>query len=454
MPKCCFAMPPGQLSRRERSEEKDVELTKLVAATSGGNPCGHPCSTVDAGGDEDEIINLASDPLEDAALLLSSTVAGGDDYDPTDASNVNKKQATLRYARRLLYLSHFFAQFSEISWQFCLTIFLAALTNYKSLILVATYGLTTGTAVTLLGSTTGSLVDRTNRLVAARGFIFTENICVILATFCCFLLLSQPEIDEKEETNKGVSSALFNTSSVILIIGIHVLGAAARVLDEGFLVSMERDWVVIMSQFEKDRGNKNATDAAASNIPTGKETNRSDIPHSAESTSRAWLSQTNVAMKQIDLSCKMAAPAISGFLIALVDNRSSSLDIDLGEGGEDQNLNSGNTNGSQFRYAALAVGAINVASLLVEYYCTTTIYHCIPPLAHLSNNREEHDSYHDNSGDSNVSDDKAEETKVSSLSILNEEISSKREWMSLLPFGAQVYLKQKTALAGIGLAML
>lgn len=436
-------------------KEKNVELTKLVAAST-DSPSNS--NTDDAGGAKDEILRpLGEDPLENAALLSSSIAAGGNDDDPTYPSSEKQRQAILRYARRLLYVSHFFAQFSEISWQFCLTIFLAALTNYKSLILVATYGLTTGIAVTLLGSTTGSLVDRTNRLVAARGFIFTENICVILATLCCFLLLSQKhsEIGGKEETNEGVSSALADTSSIILIIGIHILGAAARVLDEGFLVAMERDWVVVMSQFEKDRSNRNATKTVSSNNnTTGEETHQNDILHSVESTSRAWLSQTNVAMKQIDLSCKMVAPAISGFLIAIVDNRSSSSDLASDEGGDGQDLHNGNTNGSQFRYAALAVGAINVASLLVEYYCTTTIYHCIPDLAHISNNKEEHDSHNDNSSDCITSDDKSEETKVSALCMLNEEISSKCGWMSLLPYGARVYLQQKTALAGIGLAML
>ena len=409
-------MPSKSMSLHEKEEKNNVELTELVA----------------------------SDPLEDAALLSSSvtTATAGDDPSPpppgrpsgrfqTDSLQ-EQRQATLLYARRLLYVSHLFAQFSEVSWQFCLTIFLAALFNYQSLFLVATYGLTTGTAVTLLGSTMGSLVDRTNRLVAARGFILTENICVILATLGCFQLLSQTTNDDhvsdstNEDKNDSSSRILSNGSSIMLIIGIHILGAAARVLDEGFLVSIERDWVVVMSQFVKgshdDSSTKNVVDDNLQQVH-----------------SRAWLSETNVAMKQIDLSCKLAAPAISGFLIAMVDNRSSSHPPETADTtSTSQEINSG----SQFRYAALAVGAINVLSLLVEYYCTTVIYHCIPDLAYLKRTGQDNDD-----GDG---DDESEEKESSALPITNANWG----WASILPYGPQVYLQQKTAFAGIGLAML
>ena len=51
-----------------------------------------------------------------------------------------KRENQLNYARKLLYFSHLFDQFSEGTWQFCLVLFLAAFSNYESLVLVSTYG--------------------------------------------------------------------------------------------------------------------------------------------------------------------------------------------------------------------------------------------------------------------------------------------------------------------------
>ena len=43
-------------------------------------------------------------------------------------------------ARRLLFASHLFAQFAEVTFQFCITLFLSATTNYSSFVLISTYG--------------------------------------------------------------------------------------------------------------------------------------------------------------------------------------------------------------------------------------------------------------------------------------------------------------------------
>ena len=55
--------------------------------------------------------------------------------------------AALTLARRILYASHFFNQFSEQTWQFCVVIILAAVADYHSLFLVASYGLASYAAV-------------------------------------------------------------------------------------------------------------------------------------------------------------------------------------------------------------------------------------------------------------------------------------------------------------------
>mmetsp|Transcript_9870 Transcript_9870/g.11077 ORF Transcript_9870/g.11077 Transcript_9870/m.11077 type:complete len:568 (-) Transcript_9870:133-1836(-) len=99
----------------------------------------------------------------------------------------------LAQARQLLYVSHFFNQFSEQTWQFCLALFLAAFTNNQSLILVTSYQLVSYLAVCCFGSSVGKYIDGStkSRLLVARQFIGLENVCVVSATILCYILLSR-----------------------------------------------------------------------------------------------------------------------------------------------------------------------------------------------------------------------------------------------------------------------
>ena len=74
----------------------------------------------------------------------------------------------IQRARRLIYASHFVSQFSECAWQFAVVLFLAAVSNYHSILLVSSYYLTTYIAVMLFGSSIGAFLDRSDRLRAAR----------------------------------------------------------------------------------------------------------------------------------------------------------------------------------------------------------------------------------------------------------------------------------------------
>ncbi len=253
----------------------------------------------------------------------------------------------LARSRRLLYLSHFFNQFSENSWQFCLVLFLAAFSNYQSLILVSSYGLVSTASVCYFGSATGRFIDGTNRLIVARQFIGYENCAVLLATACCYLLLSRPQ---EEEYDKGENNSEWSrlrgvptdSRSLFLLVSVHLLGAAAKMFDTGFMVAVERDWIVVMSTCIDCIG-------------------LDDLERLAKQ--KAWLSDTNVAMKQIDLGCQVVAPAIAGIFVAVFDD------------GTNENR------GSNLVGAAIFVGLLNATALVVEYICTSKIYHDIPPLA-------------------------------------------------------------------------
>lgn len=316
----------------------------------------------------------------------------------------------LAKARRLLYLSHVFNQFSEIAWQFCLVLFLAAFSNYKSLMLVSTYGLLSGLSVFLFGSTAGRFIDHANRLFVAQRFIWAENICVLLATICCYILLARNHQAENTTDTvdngskwQGFQGIPTDFWSIVLLIGVHLLGATAKIFDLGFLVAVERDWVVVMSRFLMDDG----------------------LPHRKQlETQKKWLSETNVAMKQIDLSCKVAAPAIAGFCIALLDD------------GTDPH------HGNDLRGAAVFIGALNALALLVEYTCTAMIYNLIPGLAIKSKR---------------VPAKALEPELTLSIDEAKEKVAKKTSlaWcLCRMPDGLRVYLDQSIAWAGIGLALL
>lgn len=323
--------------------------------------------------------------------------------------------ATLSTARRILYISHLFAQFADGAWQFSLVLFLAAFTNYESLLLVSTYGLISGLTICVFGSTAGQFVDNANRLFAAQRFIWTQNLFVLLATVMSYMLLIR-DISEDEslaaDGDDGASSSSWFASrlkgvpldpiSVLLLVGVHIFGSAAEVLNRGFLVAMERDWIVVLSKL------------------------------AGEHEQHQWLSDTNVAMKQIDLSCQICAPAIAGFIIAALKN-----DDD------------GEHHGQDLWGAALLVGFLNVVSLIVEYSATAYIYNSVPALA--IKNVVEH---HHESNSSTISSSHGEQTIKLDDSSEPSRCKAVGRRFCRLPHSLQVYMDQSVSWGGIGFAML
>jgi hypothetical protein len=342
----------------------------------------------------------SSSLTETSNLLPLSEVSSSEST--IQSSQNPASEAALCKARRLLYLSHFFNQFSENAWQFCLVLFLAAFSNYESLILVCSYGLVSGACVCYFGSAAGRFVDGTNRLVVAQTFIGMENFCVLVATFFCYLLLRGKDdpsdilqLESKWERLNGVPTDPY---SVFLLVGIHLLGATARILDSGFVIAIERDWIVVMSK-----------------VLFG-----GDSPEE-KALQKNWLSETNVVMKQIDLSCKVVAPALAGFFVALFDDGSQ------------------HNHGSDLRGAALFVGLLNVMALIVEYICTIKIYNEIPSLrTKVSKPQSGHPSTTPNGEHKATNDNEVEKPRC----------------FLRLPNGLSVYFKQPISWAGVGLSLL
>ena len=235
-------------------------------------------------------------------------------------------------ARRWIYLTHLSSQFSETSWSFAVVLFLAALTDDESILLISSFYVTTYATVLLFGAKTGSFVDHTDRLRAARICVGTEKISILLAvSACCWVL--------KTEDN-------MSPQSIILLVAIHILGSLAMLFNLSFVVALERDWIVVLS--------------------TSNQQDRSQEFQSVELNAQfaavqqeSFLSNTNVALRQIYLLCKVVAPTFAGWII--------------GESSDSSAIN--------LQSAAILVGALSTVSLVVEYVGISRIYHLIPALS-------------------------------------------------------------------------
>jgi hypothetical protein len=91
-----------------------------------------------------------------------------------------------------------------------------------------------------------------------------------------------------------------------------VFGSLEAVLDKAFLVLIEREWVVIMSQVAANNVDDTAA-AAAGDTTTVVATASAAV---GEPNRTSWLSETNVVMKQISLGCQVVAPAVTVFVSA------------------------------------------------------------------------------------------------------------------------------------------
>ena len=377
------------------------------------------------------------DPNETTSLLISPSI----DEPPTET------EETVTRATNYLYISHLSAKFTETAWQFCLILFLTALTEYKSLFLVSTYGLFSGIVVCLAGAYVGAFVDSPNysRLEIAQILILVQNLSVVSGTVCCFFLLrmigSEASQDNETSGSRNLSAHVltylgpsFNLTSVGLLVAVHIFGAIGKLTDQGMTVAMERDWIVVMSKYaasdicDSDEyvieydGDGSISNASSALLSVGSMSvgdaniDKGVIRNLKEKT---WLSQTNTTMTQIDLLCKVFAPAAAGIFLSIFDDNDPSEDTRI----EMHHLS----------YAAMAIGILNLGSLYLEYEFIKEIFDLVPPLS-VRQNKEQ-----------NI-EEKEE--------IISEDESSIGCGMPQVPQSLKLYFEQPISLGGFALALL
>ena len=189
----------------------------------------------------------------------------------------------LQKSKRWLYLAHFCAHFSDNYWNFSVVLFLSALEENQSLILISTFGLSHSLGTVIFTPKLGRWVDqrpkyeelRTIRLVLASKY----TVIVLLAVVCSWTLATS-----LKAPSHSASENMTNLWWVLGVVGIHILGTASQVLYQTFKIIIERELVVILSLHAKDMINI--------------------------SQSR-WLSETNATLSRIGL----VAPLTISFLV-------------------------------------------------------------------------------------------------------------------------------------------
>ena len=248
--------------------------------------------------------------------------------------------SNIRRAQHLIYASHFVSQFSECAWQFAVVLFLAGVSDYHSILLVSSYSLAAYIAVMLFGSSLGGFLDRSNRLQSARLCIGIENASVLLATIACCWLLTKAQVGDDDGNEDPKTVIPHDMLSVLLIVSVHIFGSLAMLFNQAFVVAIERDWIVVLSQ----------------------QTSEPEV----------WLSRTNVLLRQIYLTCKVVSPTFAGWVVGSASS-------------EDEH--------QQFCWlhaAAVFVGVLCIMSLCVEFICSREVYHLVPALQESVHDRMNH----------------------------------------------------------------
>ena len=200
-----------------------------------------------------------------------------------------------------LFLSHFLSTWNSRLFEMGAVLFIAAAFP-NTLLPMSVYALVRSGAAVMLSPTVGSWIDRGNRLNVVRISIVGQRAAVGLSCGIFWILYKRVELGSR------FRMGLFGV--LVLLACIEKLCSVMN------LISVERDWVVVISQ--------------------------------DDDTGRQIL---NARMRRIDLFCKLFGP----LMISLINGASTMIAI----------------------YVTLAM---NCASVLIEYYTIAAVFKSIPAL--------------------------------------------------------------------------
>lgn len=172
-----------------------------------------------------------------------------------------------------LYTSHFLSTWNSRVFEFGAVLFLASIFQ-GTLLYMSVYALVRSASAILFAQSIGAWIDRGNRLTVVRVSIIGQRLAV--AVSCAVLWL----MERKTATGSGSQSHIYSAMQGQFAI-VVLLACVEKLCSVMNLVSIERDWVVVMTE--------------------GNEVVRQDL---------------NARMRRIDLLCKLLGPLVISSIAA------------------------------------------------------------------------------------------------------------------------------------------
>ncbi|OMO74639.1 Ferroporti-1 [Corchorus capsularis] len=275
-----------------------------------------------------------------------------------------------------LYTAHFLARWGTRMWEFSVGIYMISVWP-DSLLFAAIYGVVESASTALFGPLIGRWIDRLTYVKVLQYWLITQNLSFIIAGGSVMALLVLSSL-------KSTHFAAF----ISLVILINISGAIGVLSTLAGTILVEREWVVVIS----------------------------------EGHPPSVLTEMNSVIRRIDLTSKLVAPVVTGFIISFVSLKAS----------------------------ALALALWTSICVWVEYWLFMSVYKGIPALSERSLKRISKASSSDveesisiNEGENSAAARKNFATKIF-------------EWVSNVPYvdSWRVYLQQDVVLPGVALALL
>lgn len=302
-----------------------------------------------------------------------------------ESSSSSKDSSLPTSLIRILYIGHFLARWDARMWEFSVGLYMITLWP-DSLILPAIYGAIECASTALFGPIIGQWVQRSTYFKVLRIWLVTQNFSFIIAGCTVITLLFSPAL-------KSTNFTVF----ILLVILTNISGAIGVLSTLAGTILIEREWVVLIS-----------------------EGHTPDV-----------LTKINSTIRRIDLTCKLLAPVISGFIMSFISVKAS----------------------------AMTLAIWNTVAVWLEYWLFTSVYTGIPALAESSQRRISRLSQSDTVEMASTSAERVGLISQSDEISVSVEIGWRRrftDWFSKTPFvGAwSVYSQQDVVLPGVALALL
>ncbi|CAL0329579.1 unnamed protein product [Lupinus luteus] len=269
-------------------------------------------------------------------------------------------------------------------WEFSVGLYMINIWP-DSLLYAAIYGAVESASTAVFGPIVGRLVNKLSYVKVLQLWLVTQNLSFVIAGASVVVLLVYSSL-------KFTNFPAF----MFLMVMINICGGLGVISTLAGTILIEREWLLVISEGQP--------------------------PES--------LTKMNSITRRIDLSCKLLAPVITGFIISFVSLKAS----------------------------AITLALWNTISVWVEYWLFTSVYSGIPALGQSNQRRMARILR----TDLKRNEPTMEGDSLPFVTVDSSELADRKgekgfaEWISEIPYIAawRVYLRQEVVLPGAALSLL